>query len=348
MATELPMAPAQPARDRRVVLTRPAPRQQALIAQLQRAGCEVLSLPALTITPIPPNASHVTERCAATDSNLIGPLTGQSEVAPWAPSRFDALVFVSRGAWQSYWRSYLQGCWPDSQTTATTRTAANTTGHAPIIACVGRATAKQIAHDLDWPLSAVTYPTEAMGLSSDSEGLWTLLQPKLGHSQTSSGQVNGQTGCDRNQSAATRVLIVRGQVGRDWLADTLSAHGAAVTCLSVYRREMAMWTPAQRQTLEHWAASHQNTGVWLITSAEGLDAIARQFDQHGLTGKPGLQPQAVLVIHDRLVTPVRHWLHHWAGADRTRARPDIAVRVVAPEDADIAKSVLGDEFGSAG
>ena len=276
----------------RVVLTRPEDRQAELVQTLQSMGCEVLQLPALTICPLEP--------------------TEQS--AHWQPERFEAIVFVSRGAWQNYRKHYWKSAGQSNQQT-------NPNSNNPIVACVGVATAKEIARDLQVPLARVTYPEG--DLSSDSEGLWKLLQHEL--------------------KPHARVLIVRGESGRDWLADTLASHGLQVSALSVYRRQANAWTSEQVQALLAWSQSLQpqlsesvissDSGVWLITSGEGLEAIAAQFGAHGLTGRPGLQPKSVVVVHQRLVEPVRRWLANWQVGE-------IPVAVSAPNDETIVKALV--------
>ncbi|MCD8494447.1 MAG: uroporphyrinogen-III synthase [Burkholderiaceae bacterium] len=298
-------------RAKRVVLTRPADRQEALAKHLRQSGCEVLELPALNIAPIAP--SHPSGQSVQPKQSDGQQSSSDPEVANFQPSQFDVLVFVSRAAWQNYQRFYRQ-----SQPTLT---------HHPILACVGVSTAKQIAVDLNVPLSAITYPKD--GLSADSEGLWAVLEPEL--------------------APGSKILIVRGQTGRDWLLDTLIQHGMSVTCLSVYRREPAAWSDAQLTTLKQWAGdatagssdeqSTGGTGTWLITSAESLAAIEEQYQLHGLTGKPGFAPQKVVVVHERLRNPVRRWLAHWrTGVEGCESVP---VLVVAPDDGAIAQGVLG-------
>ncbi len=320
-------------RVKRVVLTRPADRQAALANRLRHLGCEVLELPALTVSPICP------VRQSANDAG----------VADWQPSKFDVLVFVSRGAWQYYHRFYLDTSGVDflratrldgDQVSSNQHGSTQPPRQIPILACVGVSTAKQIADDLDLylaaplraplraPLPTITYPKD--GLSSDSEGLWALLKPQL--------------------SPNAKTLIVRGQTGRDWLADVLTRHGMSVSCLSVYRREPAAWSEEQLTTLKAWARDaagdvHAGVGTWLITSAEGLAAIEQQYDFYGFTGMPGFAPERVIVVHERLVAPVRRWLAHWqtpiqTPADHGQAGAQSPVLAVAPDDEAIAVGIL--------
>lgn len=366
----------------RVVLTRPADRQQSLASYLRHAGCDVLELPALTISPIyPSEASGQTEQSESSRSSgqskqsLDHQSTSHAEVAKWQrvwhPRRFDVLVFVSRAAWQNYHRFYLGRSGVDFlrvarfgfnqrssgssgvggadssgryQFGSEAQPVAQSEGskgsepaffQTPVLACVGVSTARQIADDLELPLASITYPKD--DLSADSEGLWTLLTPQL--------------------SPNAKILIVRGQTGRDWLADTLTQHGASVTCLSVYRREPAAWSKEQLATLKSWAndttyansasdavggdqGDQGDTGTWLITSAEGLAVIEQQYQLHGLTGKPGFAPQKVVIVHERLKAPVCRWLAHWHTGAKSREK--IPVMVVTPDDEAMAQGVLSE------
>ncbi|UOD49739.1 uroporphyrinogen-III synthase [Orrella daihaiensis] len=339
---------------KRVVLTRPTERQKSLVKNLRQQGCEVLELPALTISPRHPQ--HLPSSATSTP-NHVSPTRGavQEDIQNWRPEQFDALIFVSRSAWQNYCRFYLSGQFEGNssknpspvinavetqQPSWIKRVASLISARQLIVACVGVATAKQIADDLNLPLSTIVYPSE--GLSADSEGLWTLLKPILGPGK--------------------KVLIVRGQTGRDWLLETLTEHGISVSCLSVYQREPACWDEDQIQVLTRWASgwnresTHRftspedtdvvsNAGIWLITSAQGLAAIRSQYQLHGFLGKPGFKPERVVVIHDRLVSPVRQWLAHWeppqrGPTDHALIVDQTPIVVVAPDDESIISGIL--------
>ena len=96
----------------------------------------------------------------------------------------------------------------------------------------------------------------------DSEGLWAQLHT-LGWDWT-----------------GRKVIIFKGEGGRDWLADTLSKAGATVEPISVYSRmPLDLDSPA-------WEAIHEvdfPQSLWLLTSSEAVrylgKAIADQFPQ---------------------------------------------------------------------
>ena len=67
-----------------------------------------------------------------------------------------------------------------------------------------------------------------------------------------------------------------------------------------------------------------------------MAAVAAQYDAHGLTGKPGLQPQAVVVVHERLVPLVKQWLEQWQDhASDVKRDSKTPVVVTRPDDESI-------------
>lgn len=95
----------------------------------------------------------------------------------------------------------------------------------------------------------------------DSEALWKLLR-------------------NRADWASARVLIVRGEGGRDWLADTLRAQGASVQFVEAYRR-VAPRPDAAAQALLAQALARPEAHVWLFSSSEAvhhLPPLAPQTD----------------------------------------------------------------------
>jgi uroporphyrinogen-III synthase len=69
--------------------------------------------------------------------------------------------------------------------------------------------------------------------------------------------------------AGTRVLIVRGENGRDWLADTLRAQGAAVAFVQAYRRAAPVLDAAQRALLVD-AQRDPRDHAWLLSSSQAV------------------------------------------------------------------------------
>jgi uroporphyrinogen-III synthase len=119
-------------------------------------------------------------------------------------------------------------------------------------ACTGPGTAVALAH-AGVPAAQIVSPL-AQAAQFDSEALWSRLASQDWHGE--------------------RICIVRGDGGRDWLADQFKAQGAVVEFVQAYHRQPSVWDVRQRG----WAAAALQSpqGVcWLFSSAEGLDNLAR-------------------------------------------------------------------------
>lgn len=162
------------------------------------------------------------------------------------PEAFDLIVFVSRAAVTGYQSQLSQNdpyVWPKSTLTA----------------CMGPVTAASIRRAFGETVS-VLHP-EA-NLAQDSEALWPLLIAL--------------------EQPLKKILIVRGQDGREWLSQRLQQRGSSVTIHQAYSREVALWPQA---LCERFSALHHN-GVlpaWLLTSPHGVEAIYKNLKTLGLT-----------------------------------------------------------------
>lgn len=133
------------------------------------------------------------------------------------------------------------------------------------LAAVGKATASALeSHGLE--------PTLVPHDSVDSEGLLAL--PQLQH----------MTG--------KRVLIVRGNGGRELLRDTLQQRGAEVGYVEVYRRQLPQRNPAN--LIRNW---HSMAEAVCVTSVQILDNL---FTLLGEQGKPLLQATPLAVASTRI------------------------------------------------
>jgi uroporphyrinogen-III synthase len=97
------------------------------------------------------------------------------------------------------------------------------------------------------PAAAIVTPA-ADAAQFDSESLWARLQ--------------------RRDWRGARVLVVRGDGGRDWLAERLVAAGAQVDTVSAYRRLVPVFAGAARDRLD--AAIADADAVWLFSSSEAI------------------------------------------------------------------------------
>lgn len=96
-----------------------------------------------------------------------------------------------------------------------------------------------------------------------------------------------------------RVLIVRGDGGRDYLADGLRAAGAEVEFVTAYRRKVPTLTPALRATLENLL---QHNNDWIITSSEALRGLLALLGEMGdeKMAVAKMQQQHLIVPHARI------------------------------------------------
>ena len=85
----------------------------------------------------------------------------------------------------------------------------------------------------------------------DSEALWARIHGRDWH--------------------GAQVLVVRGDGGRDWLADRLVEAGATVQAVNAYRRVVPRFEGAALEALE--AASRPGGAVWLLSSSQAVDHL---------------------------------------------------------------------------
>lgn len=95
-----------------------------------------------------------------------------------------------------------------------------------------------------------------------------------------------------------RVLIVRGESGRELMADGLRAAGAEVSTIAAYRRSVPVLTPALADRLARLLAVPND---WVVTSSEALRGLLQL-----LAAVPGadlvakMQQQQLIVPHARI------------------------------------------------
>ncbi|WP_457423415.1 uroporphyrinogen-III synthase [Roseateles sp. P5_E7] len=152
--------------------------------------------------------------------------------AAWAGlSAVDLAVFVSPNAVEHFF-AHADGSWP-----------AHT-----LAACVGPGSAQALAaHGV--PAALIVQPA-ADAVSLDSEHLWEELSP-------------------RRDWAGACVLLLRGDGGREWLAERLEEAGASVEAVTVYHRAGPRFSPTEQALLADVLARPQDH-VWLFSSAEAV------------------------------------------------------------------------------
>lgn len=116
---------------------------------------------------------------------------------------------------------------------------------------------------------------------------------------------------DLAQLQGRRVLVVRGESGRELLPEALRAAGVAVETVAAYRRAVPALNPALAAQL---AGLLDGRHDWIVTSSEalrGLVGLARELDaglDNGLTEATTvakLQRQHLIVPHARIAETAR-------------------------------------------
>jgi uroporphyrinogen-III synthase len=98
---------------------------------------------------------------------------------------------------------------------------------------------------------------------------------------------------DLQEMAGKRVVIFRGDGGRDLFGDTLKARGAQVEYMTCYRRGKPELDPAP--LLKLWNDAHLDAIT--VTSSEGLRNL---FDMVGKLGQAWLRKTPIFVPHERI------------------------------------------------
>jgi uroporphyrinogen-III synthase len=94
-----------------------------------------------------------------------------------------------------------------------------------------------------------------------------------------------------------RVLIVRGETGRELMADGLRAAGALVDTVAAYRRQVPAMTVQLAGTLSELL---ERPNDWIITSSEALRGLLALVTQLGDVAVANLQRQHLIVPHARI------------------------------------------------
>lgn len=193
----------------------------------------------------------------------LQPLLEAGQAIP-VPADYDLLVFVSGHAVQLYLdaigRQQPDTAWPRHAYAAT----------------VGYASAEPLYRTDLVPDELILHPDKGVQ-GQDSEGLWRIVQPLLPRMR--------------------RVLIVRGQAGREWLGGQFESRGVRVERLSLYRREPEVWPEDQSSELVQCLKAGQSP-VFLLTSSESVDALCANMVRLALM--PEWARCRFIAIHERI------------------------------------------------
>jgi uroporphyrinogen-III synthase len=251
--------PAPPAR---LVITRPQPQADAWVRALRALDVPAEALPLLEIGPPADAGAAIARAWAALDAPRLrqggardasgggadagpGPddadtgveldAVPDTDTAPdAAPPRL--LMFVSPAAVDRFFSAGRGGAQPSAHRWPAGVLAGST----------GPGTERAL-REAGVPVAQIISPApDAPRL--DSEVLWTLLRPLGGWAGATS-------------------WIVRGEDGRDWLADTLRAEGGQVRFIAAYRRRPPQADAALRQRLQDLADAAARS-TWVFSSSE--------------------------------------------------------------------------------
>jgi uroporphyrinogen-III synthase len=95
-----------------------------------------------------------------------------------------------------------------------------------------------------------------------------------------------------------KVLIVRGETGREFLADALRSHGVSVTQIAAYQRVAPEFTLVRQQNLKLMLEREND---WVVTSSEALRNLftwAKKLNLESAVAK--MQHQRIFVPHARI------------------------------------------------
>jgi uroporphyrinogen III methyltransferase/synthase len=267
--------PTQPPTQRpAVVITRPLGQSAALLALLARAGFESIEFPLIDIGPVAD---------AAPLHAALGEL-----YAP-APLGFALVVFVSPNAIDHAFAA-LSSAWP-------LQIPIGVVGPGSVAALARQGVtppAYTVISPLVSPAAGATVTETPTDPRYDSEALYAAIEAHFGPDGLKD----------------KRVLIVRGDGGREWLADALSAAGAKVEKVAAYRRIVP--EPSMRDWERIHALLAGEPHAWLLTSSEGVRNLEELAREHLTVDETLTLKHAPLVTpHPRIAEAARQ-----AGFDR--------------------------------
>lgn len=228
----------------------------------------------------------------------ISPVAINPDLVP-LPGDYDLIIFVSGNAVRFYLellaRKTPGAPWPQSTLAAT----------------VGEASARPLYADGVVPCENILHP-DLSESQQDSEGLWHLLETRI--------------------PKLKRVLIVRGNTGREWLGQRLEQAGVAVQRYAVYQREPALWSAQQLQCLKEGLASARPV-IWLFTSSQSAEAFVLNARKNNIDifGRDAV----FVAIHDRVASRLQSLSE--AGSDKA---PRLVVKICSPSDDAIFDTVV--------
>jgi uroporphyrinogen-III synthase len=137
----------------------------------------------------------------------------------------------------------------------------------------------------------------AHGVNADNATIFSPSDTARSDSETLLGEL------DLPALRGKRVLIVRGESGRELLRAALLAAGVEVATVAAYRRLAPVFDAARRAELKRLLHCHSD---WIVTSSEALRILmgmVAQLDEAGSVAK--MQQQRIIVPHVRIAETAR-------------------------------------------
>ena len=176
------------------------------------------------------------------------------------------VIFVSPSAVRVFFEHWPAGSkWPEST----------------YVAAPGTGTARALMAEFNeraWPEPQWVLPVRA-GVA-DAEALWEAIEAQAASVLTG------------------RVVLVRGDQGRDWLLQQLQRRGSDVQVLNAYTQRSAPWSPQALEVLRQ-AQRNARSSLWLISSSLSARYLQEQLRRQALDlwASQGV----AVVIHERIV-----------------------------------------------
>jgi uroporphyrinogen-III synthase len=123
--------------------------------------------------------------------------------------------------------------------------------------------------------------------------------------------------------AGASVLVVRGDGGREWLAERLTARGASVASVAAYRRSAPVLSAAEAGLLAA-ALDRPDAHLWFFSSSEAIDNLAACCPQ---VLPSAWRPGRALATHPRIAERAREL----GFADVLQTRPALSAVVACIE-----------------
>ncbi len=134
--------------------------------------------------------------------------------------------------------------------------------------------------DVCWPAGAwagSTGPGTTAALQAAGLAASQIVEPAHDSAQFDSESLWQQQLCQMDWQGAS-VQIVRGDGGREWLADTLRDRGANVNFVAAYRRGEPEWDDPARALLAE-ALAQPGAHLWLFSSSEAIENLMHQLQR---------------------------------------------------------------------